>query len=265
MQISRKVFWVVTVLCVLLTVWLGCSIYLRSVAPDIIYQTSQSKNEDCKALPDGATFGRDFLLNSKGEKIEILVIRNYQNYKSGTAILYLHGSYGRLPQILKGASQVETVFSPAYPGYSLSEGQPSEKSIYETVDLSLSYLLYRRKYQPNQITILGHSLGAAAALHAAIKYPELKKVVIVNVFYSMRAMCQIRYSMLCIFTGDIFNLAESAPLARAKIRQFHVLQDSYVPFEQGQKLFEKIGSKDKVFKAINGTHDNFDVAEVLKN
>lgn len=266
-RVSRKTFWTLGVFLLLLTAWLGGSIYLRLAASDIIYQTSQSKNEDhkAKALSGGLVFGRAYAPNSKGEKIEILVVRNYQNYKSDEVILYLHGSYGRLANILENAGRVATVFSPAYPGYSRSEGKPSEKNIYETADVAMEYLIYRCKYKPSQITVLGHSLGASAALHAAIRYPDLKKVVLINAFYSMQAMCQIRYSIFCVFTGDIFNLAEMAPLARAKIRQFHVLQDTYVPFEQGRKLFEKIGSQDKEFKAVNGTHDNFDVAEALKD
>lgn len=266
---SKRSFWLLIfgiIFVSLLAVWLGGALYLRSIASVVLYQTECSKNED-KTWPDGIFCERDFTLNSKREKIEILIVRKHENYRSegAEAILYLHGTHGRVQSILEDASQVAPVFSPAYPGYSRSEGKPSEENIYETTMKTLEYLLFRRQYSPNQITVLGHSLGAAAALQTASIIPNLRRVVLVNAFYSMQAMCQTKYSLWCIFTGDLFNNAVVAPWARAKIRQFHVRQDDYVPFEQGQKLFAKIGSADKVFQGIEGTHDNFDVARVLRD
>jgi hypothetical protein len=61
-------------------------------------------------------------------------------------------------------------------------------------------------------------------------------------------MCFRSYTILCGFTGGVFNSAENAKKVEIPVRQFGYKNDLTVPFEEGKTLytyFEK--SPDKKF------------------
>lgn len=252
----RRLQIILGIILVALVLWVGISYYIFSRATELVHATGQSKDYNY-----GISYSQEFVTNQAGEKIEILTVPN-TNTKE--IILYFHGNWGRIPYVLRDASVYGTVVSPAYPGYSMSEGSPTSDNVYETVDLTMQYLL-DKGYSLDQITVLGHSLGGSPSMYAASKYPTLKKVIIVNTFYSIEAMCQKDYSIFCIFSKDYLPTARLAQNANAKIRHFHTPNDELIPFEQGKQLFEKIKSEDKKFYSISGTHGEFDVAFVLTN
>jgi pimeloyl-ACP methyl ester carboxylesterase len=120
---------------------------------------------------------------------------------------------------------------------------------------------------PAQITVIGHSMGGSTALYAASEYPDLKKLVLVGTFYSIQAMCETQFSILCVMTSGVLNSSNSAPLVQVKTRQFHNPNDQVVPYTQGKNLFNLIASKDKKFSDLSGSgpdfHNSFSVAEIL--
>ncbi len=238
----------------LIILWLGVSYYLYTQADKTVHSPQMSKNYDY-----GVNFTRDFVQNKAGQKIEILSVPN-QN--TDQIIVYFHGNWGRLAYVLQRASVFGTIISPAYPGYSQSEGTANSDNVYETVDLTMQYL-FNKGYKQEQIVVLGHSMGGSPAVYAATKYPHLKKVVVVNTFYSIQAMCQKDYSILCVFTGNYLNTSKLAPDTVAKIRHFHTPNDELIPFSQGKELFALFSSKDKKFFEIGGSHGEFPVEEVL--
>jgi pimeloyl-ACP methyl ester carboxylesterase len=61
------------------------------------------------------------------------------------------------------------VLIPDYPGYAMSEGVATERSIYATADAALDYLLRRADADPQRIVVAGMSLGAAVAVELAHK------------------------------------------------------------------------------------------------
>lgn len=233
--------------------WIGVSLYIRSIGPKKIFEHEKSYYKLKKKSE------LTFVTNKEGEKTELLTIPNQD---SKELIIYFHGSAGRLVNVLYGASRIGTVVSPAYSGYHESEGQPSFQSVYETVDLTMNYLA-KKGYKQENITVLGHSLGGSAAVYAAVHYPKLKKVVLVNAFYSVQRLCEMQYSIFCAFTYDFLNNGSLAPQTQARIVQFHDKNDKIVPFQQGQDLFEKLGSADKKFFVHGGTHRFFNVEQTL--
>ncbi len=79
-----------------------------------------------------------------------------------------------------------------YPGYGLCEGKPSPKTIAEAIDGALRAYLESAGAPGNGdklagAAVLGHSLGAAAALTAAEKY-GMRRIVLMSPFTSMRDM-----------------------------------------------------------------------------
>ena len=245
---------VLTLISVLFITWLAGSVYVVYSAPKLTFKTAGSKNQDY-----GIPISQDFVVNKANKKVEII---NIPNSNSKEVLIYFHGNAGRLTEILKQATTSGVVVSPAYPGFSASEGNPTSENVYETVDLTMRYL-FNKGYKEEQITILGHSLGGSPAVYAASKYPNLKKVIVVNTFLSMRSICEIHYYIFCALGDNFLNTEKLAVSAKAKIRQFHNINDQTVPFNQGLKLFQKLGSKDKKFQEISGDHVNFNINYVL--
>ncbi len=253
---GRKSMWFylgVGAVVLIFLAWLGVSVYLRTILPGRLFETDKSRS---KIHLKHTT---DFVKNKKGEKIEIVT---FPGKNSKEIILYLHGSVGRLANVVTGAREAGIVVSPAFPGYAKSEGKPTTQNIYETVDVTMKYL-HESGYKDENIVVLGHSMGGSAGIYAAILYPNLKKVVLVNTFYSIQKICNMDHKGFCLLTSDVLNSGLLAPHTKAKIRQFHDEGDKVVPFTHGQSLFEKLGSRDKKFFIHGGTHRFFNVKNAL--
>lgn len=230
-------------------------IMLNFITPKSVFQNEKSHNDKYVVEPE-----RNFVSNKANEKLEMLT---FTSKVKDIAILYFGGAPGRSPRDLNTATQVGTVFSIAAPGYGQSQGTPDNKNIYETVDLGMDFI-HSKGYEDKNIIVVGHSFGGTQAVYASTKYPNLRKSVIVNSFYSIEEMCEKdKPIFVCIFLTDYINTSNLAKDTKSKIIQFHNPNDGYVPFKQGQKLFEKLGSSNKTFYTIDGTHGDFDVIHAL--
>ena len=259
--LQHKKFFIIApiILLIILVVYFGICLYIMLNAERITFDNARSKNIDYGQIK----YSIDFIKDSKGEKIEVMTVPSLDPKNKDNIILHFHGNSGRIPKILQQASTLGTVVSPSYPGWSVSEGDPTSDKIYETVDLTMKYL-HDKEYQNSQITVLGHSLGGSPAVYAAAHYPNLKKTIVVNTFYSMQAMCETKYGPLCLLGGNFLNTAKYAPDVKGKYRQFNNVHDDLIPYPQASRLFLKIGSEDKKYSDIDGTHGDFDVIKVLQ-
>lgn len=240
---------------VLVALWLAASYTLFIVSPKIIFKTAKSKNV---IYPVQAV--QEFEKNKAGDSLDILWL---PNDTAKTTYLYFHGNIGRLTKVIDDIHPFGNVCSPAYPGYSRSTGQPSTENIYEMVDIAIKFLK-EKKIDLKNVIVLGHSLGGSPAMYAALQYPELKKVITVNTFYSMTKMCEDKYKILCLFSGSILNTGSFAPNAKAPVLVCHTPNDSIIPYAQGEMLYNVVGSLQKGFRKISGTHGEFNMIEVLK-
>jgi fermentation-respiration switch protein FrsA (DUF1100 family) len=240
---------------VLVVLWLGACVALLIVSPKLIFKAEKSKNTVLDLPPV-----QEFRTNANGDSIDILW---FPNDTAKITYLYFHGNIGRLNKVIDDLHPYGNVCSPAYPGYSKSTGVPSTENTYETVDIAINYLK-EKGIDPKNIVVLGHSLGGSPAMYAATKYPELKKVITVNTFYSITKMCEDQYKILCLFSGSILNTASLAPDAKAPVLVCHTPTDSLISYKQGEMLFKIVGSPQKEFRTISGTHGVFNVEEVLK-
>ncbi|MFY9309700.1 MAG: alpha/beta fold hydrolase [Bacteroidia bacterium] len=240
---------------VLVIVWLGACLALLIVSPKMIFKTEKSKNTELNLQPV-----QEFRKNTAGDSIDILWIPNDTAHLT---YLYLHGNIGRVQKVVEDLQPFGNICSPSYPGYAKSTGTPNTENTYETVDIAIQFLK-EKNIDLKNVVVLGHSLGGSPAIYAAGKYPELKKVVTVNTFHSITKMCENQYKILCLFSGSILNTASLAPDAKVPVVVCHTPVDSVIPYEQGEMLFKLVGSQQKEFRKIGGTHGVFNMEEVLK-
>jgi dienelactone hydrolase len=242
-------------LIVLVVLWFSASFYLLTQAQQVIYDEEYSKYLDFSNSYQKAT-----VKNSSNENLDLLI---GEKSETKNYFLYLHGTWGRLPYIVDGLTEYGSVYSIAYPGFSDSQGSSSTDKVNESAELALKYM-NDKGIKNEQITVLGHSLGGSPALYLSAKHENLNKVVIINTFYSMKAMCEKQYSILCIFAGGVHPSIDYAKQAKAPIVHLHSPTDEFIPFKQGCELEQNIASKNHSFHQIKGTHGEFNVDEVMK-
>lgn len=246
---------IIVALLVIVIVWLGACFALLIISPKMIFKTEKSKNVSLDLQPI-----QEFRTNTAGDSIDILWL---PNDTAKLTYLYFHGNIGRVNKVLNDLRPYGNICAPTYPGYAKSTGVPTTENTYETVDIAINFL-NEKNIDLKNVVILGHSLGGSPAMYAAGKYPDLKKVITVNTFHSITKMCENQYKILCLFSGSILNTASLAPSAKAPVLLCHTPNDSLIPYQQGEELYKLIGSQQKEFRSIGGTHGVFNMEEVLK-
>jgi fermentation-respiration switch protein FrsA (DUF1100 family) len=239
----------------IVALWLVACCAILILSPKLLFKTDKSKNAVFNLQPV-----QEFRTNKAGDSLDILWI---PNDTAKITYLYFHGNVGRLPKVISDLRPFGNVCSPAYPGYSKSTGKPTTENVYETVDIAVNFLKEKHIDMKN-IVVLGHSMGGSPAIYAAVHYPDLKKVITVNTFYSIKKMCEEQYVIFCLFGGSILNTSLLAPDAKAPVLVCHNPLDSLIPFAQGEMLFKLLGTQQKEFRKITGTHAVFNMNEVLK-
>lgn len=132
-----------------------------------------------------------------------------------------------------------------YPGYGNCSGKASPKTILQSSEKALEALAGKlalpKETLGKSLRILGHSLGAAAALQFAVLYP-VKKLVLVSPFTSMRDMAVLVVGKF--FSGMLLHNFDN----RARLRElaerpappaiiiFHGAKDEIIPVSMSREL-----------------------------
>ncbi len=256
---ARKIIKITLIIIVIIiSIWLLGSLYLTNQSTSLVFNNKVS----WASVPE---FGQKlvFIKNDDGKRISIW---EFENQKTDEYLIYLHGNSGRLVHFFPELNKKFNVISPAYPGYNESEGNPTVENTYETALNTYKWLVDTKKVPENKITIFGHSMGGSPAVYLASKKPNSRQLVVVNTFSSIQSMCVRSYSVLCLFTNSIFNTSENAKTVKTKVVQFAYTNDTTVPFEEGQKLFENFTeTKDKKFIELDSyTHSYPNFEKILK-
>lgn len=134
-----------------------------------------------------------------------------------------------------------------YPGYGRCEGQSSPETILESSRAAFEALAAKLQRDPRELgaklNLLGHSLGAAAALQFSTQFP-VRRVVLAAPFTSMRAMAErvVGFPFCYLLKHNFDNLSQLELLAQRpappRVAIFHGLADSLIPPSMGRALAE---------------------------
>lgn len=99
-------------------------------------------------------------------------------------ILFLHGmaqnvsNYQHLYEMITGKNM--SVFAVEYRGYGINGvAKISEDKLCKDVENAYNYLVNEKRIKPENITVIGHSMGGTLAAHLAAKHPDLKALVLI--------------------------------------------------------------------------------------
>jgi uncharacterized protein len=152
-----------------------------------------------------------------------------------------------------------------YPGYGKSEGWPNVASTRSAADGALVALATRLGVETTalepRLDTMGHSLGAAAALDFAKHHPQVRRIILLAPFTSLReeAAYFIGSPLSHLLWGNYNNraalrqLAQRRPTPRVVI--FHGLADGMIPAGMGRELAAEFPSFVTFFGIPEATHD----------
>jgi len=196
-------------------------------------------------------------------------------------LLFFHGRGGNVSHFEKFALAYAPlgygILMTDYRGVGLSSGRASQKHMLEDALAAARYLLHTKKLLPQDVVIFGHSLGNAAALHAASALGKLpwKAVILQSPFLSTPDMAAsfvthtyepkswfFRVYKMFVTPFLWFNRFDNTVPAEKLTRPVLVCMskaDATIPWRMTARLADFIPHA-KRFLADAGGHDEFDWA-----
>ncbi|HWP94948.1 MAG TPA: alpha/beta fold hydrolase [Gammaproteobacteria bacterium] len=233
-------------MAVTILVWLALAVLgvaaLRHLQDRLIYYPGRYARA-LDQLP--ATIEPVRYTTASGEQIAFLLPANAQHPPrvwlvfGGNADLALNWADWLLPRTHAG----EAFFLIDYPGYGYSEGNPSAQAIRVASYAAFEALAARLEEDPRVLRtrtcLLGHSIGAAAALELAVRHPP-RCLMLVAPFTTLRAIGQHVFGgwigpLVRNDYDNIARLAELEPHAPA-VYVVHGARDTIIPARFGREL-----------------------------
>jgi pimeloyl-ACP methyl ester carboxylesterase len=233
------------------TLYVGMTLFALAIESDVVFDASRPDQEWIDK-PDPSI--QDVTLHSADGAMHAWYCAPE---RPDAAILVCHGNAGNLS--FRGHNMVELrkrfnaaimVFD--YPGYGLSEGEPSERGCYAAADAAFDWLVQEKGFQPQQIIVYGESLGGGVAVDIASRRP-VSALVLVNTFANLPEVAQRIYFWLpaVALMRNRFDSEKKIHSVQAPIFITHGTGDRLIPFEHSLRLLAQARSP-KEFLAREG-------------
>ena len=169
-------------------------------------------------------------------------------------ILYSHGNAEDLGfirptlEILQQAGL--SVFAYDYPGYGTSEGQPTERSVYQAIDAAYTYLTDTLHVPTDHIIVYGRSVGGGPSTYLTAR-KAIAGLILESTFTSaFRTVVPFP-----ILPFDKFPNAQHLKQFQGPVLVMHGTNDKTIAFSHGETLFDiAVGAKQ--FLAVEGAGHN---------
>lgn len=176
--------------------------------------------------------------------------------KSKLTMLYSHGNgedIGEIAETLKRFNQSGfSVLSYDYIGYGQSKGKPSEEKIYLAADAAWNFLTKEKNIAPENIAIVGYSLGSAAAAHLAKEHPDARCLILSGGFSEgINAINPIK-----IYPFEILNNTKKLEANKLPALIVHARNDRIVPPRNAKKNYATLTSKKRLYWLEYAHHTN---------
>lgn len=219
-----------------------------------------------RSLPQNVT-ELDYL-TAAGRQVAFYLAPGLEPARPPDRLWILFGGNGSVAlgwlKVLRGASDLRAGYLLLdYPGCGLCQGRPGRDSIRDTSEQALTALAARLRLAPSvfegRLSLVGHSLGSAAALEMAPRH-RVERVVLLAPFTSMMAIAEhIVGWPFCQFVPDRFdNEARLRELHRAQPRCavtiIHGARDTVVPVAMGRTLAGLVPGWVRYEELPQGTH-----------
>jgi len=175
-------------------------------------------------------------------------------------ILFCHSNMANISYYLDSVQVFQRLglgtFIFDYPGYGQSEGKTTEQGTYLAAEAAWRYLVRNQKVSPDEIIVLGRSLGGAIGSWLA-KGHNPKALIVESAFTSFRDIGAKHFPYLPVklIARYNYNTVEYVRQVKCPILIIHSRDDEIVPYSHGRRLFDS-ANEPKAFLEISGMHND---------
>ena len=175
-------------------------------------------------------------------------------------VLFFHGNAGNISHRLAYLPMFHgfrySTLIVDYRGYGKSTGTPSEEGTYQDAQAAWNYVRDVRAARPQDVVIVGESLGGGVASWLAARVSP-GGLVLLSTFTSATSLGADVYWFLPVRLLSRFGYDNLANLRRIRAPVFiaHSAQDDVIPYAHGKRLFET-ASEPKAFLEMQGGHND---------
>ena len=185
----------------------------------------------------------------------------YLPYKNPKAIiLYLQGNKGNVtdsyPELVKLHNRLHaSVMVFDYRGFGRSEGKPEEKLIANDAEMARDWLAHKEHIRPDEVILLGRSLGGAVAVDLASRLGA-KGLILIGTFLSLPDIVSYHYPIPFVrrIMHNQFDNIHKIVNYRGPLLVIHGDADELVPLEHGKKLFAAAPGPKTFYQIPGGKH-----------
>ena len=175
-------------------------------------------------------------------------------------VLFCHGNAGNISHLLAVAEDAHRlglgILLFDYRGYGQSAGTPTEEGTYRDAEAAWNYLVREAGLAPEQIAVIGRSLGGPIAAWLA-RAKEPAALLLEATFTSMPELGQTLYPIFPIglLARYEYPTLEYLRQVQCPVLIAHSRDDRLIPFAHGQRLYEVAG-RPKAFTELRGGHSS---------
>ena len=175
-------------------------------------------------------------------------------------IVYYHGNAGNLERwgsVVQFFVQKNwDVVVMDYRGYGKSTGERSEEALFSDAQLFYQYVL--KHFDEAEILVYGRSLGTAMATKIASQN-QPAHLILETPFYDLHDIAKKRFPLLPLksLLKYKFNSYQHMQSVNSPITILHGTEDTVVPLDSGEKLYNSIpGIRKRLVVIPGGAHNN---------
>ena len=187
------------------------------------------------------------------------------NPGTSRTLLFFHGNYGNISYNLERIrfhySLGFSVLAVDYRGFGQSSRlTPTEQTTYADAEAAWQYLTGCRQTAPEQITVMGHSMGGAIAIDLATQHPDMAGLIVKSSFTTLRDAVEARpiyrlFPIEYMLTEPFDSLSKVAQL-KVPVLYIHGDRDPDVPAEMSQRLYDASPAPKQLWFAAGADHNN---------
>ena len=177
-------------------------------------------------------------------------------------ILYCYGNGSSAEQLASRLDQLRSsaqasVLVMDYRGYGRSGGTPREDDILADLEQAHAWLCARAGLAADELVLMGRSLGGGVVAHLAATFGA-RGLILERTFTSLPEIAAQRFPFLPVrlMMRNRYPSAEKLADYAGPLLQSHGSEDRLVPFDNGRRLFDAVGSRDKRFVEMPGLGHN---------
>lgn len=175
-------------------------------------------------------------------------------------IMFLHGNagshYHRTPIYQTLAKEGAAVLGIGYPGFGGNSGIPSETALFQSAQDNYDWLI-TQDIDPDQIVIVGESLGSGVATHLASQN-DAAGLILIAAYTGMDDVAQRQFPFFPAryLVKDRYRSIDRIDRIGMPLVWIHGTRDQLIPFAMGQRLFDAANAPKSAYPVEQGGHND---------